>query len=227
MLRKFSRRSWILALTLALGLSSAVGVVAYARMLRGDIDIASTDMGPPLRSSPVIADPNLKYAYDCQLELNDWKEGRVRKIVHEGREHPYELFAVARVTLTQDKRGVGSGELKWKWIAAIADERNEGKHVEIPLAAPPADAFSLAAHSLAINAGRGDNGEVNVTLFATVNLPVGSYFHSGNGVGHGTLDSGPLSLQAEVFLARSAAPNPRGEPDQLNRRLFVECVRKR
>lgn len=231
MLRKLlSVRLWALFLLFALALGATAGVVAYARMLRGDIDIAGAEADLPRRAAPVQLDPSIKYAYDCHLQLNDWREGRDRKISYQGKEYPYELFAVADVVLSETKRGVSSNELKWKWIAAIANENaREGEegHIEIPLQAPPADAFSTEGHSLAMNAYQQGGGKpLAVSIFGTVKLPVGNYFHTGNGSANGTIESGPLAFYADVSLGRSSVPNSRGEPDELSRRLYVECVKR-
>jgi hypothetical protein len=65
MLRKLlSVRLWALFLLFALALGATAGVVAYARMLRGDIDIAGAEADLPRRAAPVQLDPSIKYAYD-------------------------------------------------------------------------------------------------------------------------------------------------------------------
>lgn len=231
MLRKFfPNRLWMILVLFALALSATAGVVAYARMLRGDIDIAGGEADLPRRAAPAPYDPSIKFAYDCRLQLNDWQEGLERKIRYKGELHDYELFAYADVVLDQDNRGVNGDNLQWKWIAAIANFEGRGDepgHIEIPLAGPPADGFSTKGHSLFINVYKQDGGKpLAVSIFGTVKLPVGNYFHFGNGSARGDLESGPLSFYADAELGRSSVPNPRGEPDRLARRLYVECVRK-
>lgn len=228
--KPLSRRSWSILLLAALALGAA-GAVSYARLLRGDIDIAGAHMDLPRRAAPVMFDPNDKFAYDCRIQLNDWRESRERKIVYQGEEHVYDLYAYTDVTLDQNQRGVSSKNLAWKWIAVIVDsskeEGEEGSLIEIPLASPPADAFSTAGHSVYLSRYGAESGKPRqVSLSGSVNLPVGSYFLTGNGRKDGDENSASLSLEATVEINRSGAPNPRGEPDLLWRRMFVECLKK-
>jgi len=232
MLRKIlTHRLWSALLLLALLAGATFSAVSYARLLRGDIDIASTDAGdlPRRAPSPVRRPPNeIKFAYDCRLQLNDFGEGRERKIIYKGQEHVYDLYAYADLSVKNElNSGNSTDQMHFNWVAAIVNEEaaeGEDNLIEIPLAQAPADAFSTKGHGISLSAYQvEEKGAPQFNLWANVKLPVGNYFISGNGRANGAAGE-TLSATAVASIPRSSGPNPTNEPDQLWRRLYVECT---
>lgn len=225
MLQKLLRHRYsvlLLLVGLALG---AWGAVSYARQLRGDIDIAG---GPAYSPSPVRRPPiDVPFAYDCRLQLNDFGEGRERKIVYQGKEHPYDLYAYADISLAnQINPGITTDSLHWNWIAAIVNEEagtEEDPVIEIPLAGPPADAFSTKGHAISVSSDQEEGKAPEFRASGLVKLPVGNYFLVKSGLARGGAGE-TLRFNVIASIPRSSGPNPGAEPDQLWRRLYVECV---
>ncbi|RYZ97478.1 MAG: hypothetical protein EOP11_21970 [Proteobacteria bacterium] len=222
-----SLQFWSIVLLLALALG-AVGAISYARIVEGDMEAAGRG---GRRASPVYApplDPSVKYAYSCRAELNDGLEYRERKIEVAGESKQYDLWAYADFTLDQDHRGMSSGELSWKWLAVVTEENPEEEFetLEIPLSAPPANAFSVANHGISLTAyATGEGKAPVVSLSGTVRLDIGNYFHAENGYAKGDLNSSELKFQVDASL-NHRAQGAAGEPDQLWRRLYVRCTKR-
>lgn len=195
-------------------LASVAPAPADARMLRGDMEVA----GAPVMPHETPYD----WAYDCEAELTDKFEERDRKLVADGKEVEYDLWAVAKFRLEKKKRFFSSDQLAWKWVASYY---SGGEKVEQFLEKAPRDAFSTRGHYGSIDIRPNwEKGADRVSLSISAILPVGDYYHTETATEDSTRDDASFSAKADAILWKQRVRKEE-EAAPLHRRLFVYCTK--